>query len=367
MTSESEFLLATLRGTGTAAPQAIDWQALLELADRHGVLPIFCRNFASKLPEAFVSRVRSQWVLSAILASELEGLLEEFCVRGLELLPLKGPPLSGALYGSPTLRPSDDLDLLVQPQDFIRSQSLLRDLGFEPIDKADDYHQAFQRRGMKVELHFAVAPPSSPAIDLKGAWSRAGVAEFRGQRLRFFAKPDLLIYLIIHGVKHEFARLIWVFDAARVLADLDERELDQVVRMARAIGMEGALLTTCALARFSFLAELPARISAAIARKPVISAQAAVIWERLLEGPANPQTTHQGAGLFLQLEPNARARWAQRLRLFVPSQQDHLWAQDHNINARWMVLLRPLRLLSKHGPGPAWRTLFPRLEAKPPS
>jgi hypothetical protein len=359
MTCESGFLLETLKGTGAAAPQAIDWAALLVLVDRHGVLPLFCRNFAQELPEPFLHRLRSQWVTSAALAGELRDLLEQFSLRGLAVLTLKGPPLAQTLYGSPTLRPSDDLDLLVQPQDFVRSQSLLIDVGFEPEDDADDYHQTFHRRDTTVELHFAVGPLSSPAMDLKGAWGRAGVAEFRGQTLRVFAKPDLLIYLVIHGVKHEFARLIWVLDAARVLADLDERELDQVVRMSRAIGMEGALLTTCALARLSFLDELPARITSAIARKPVILAEAARILEKTLEGNANPQTTHQGASFFIQLEPSARGRWAQRLRLFRPSQQDHLWAQQRGIHARWMLFLRPLRLLSKYGPGSAWRVLFP--------
>jgi hypothetical protein len=359
MTRESEFLLATLQGTGASPPQAIDWQMLLELADRHGVLPMFCRNMAGELPDAFESLLRSRWIASAALASELEGLLREFSQRGLEVLPLKGPPLAQTLYGSPTLRPSDDLDLLVRPQDFVRSQSLLIDVGFEPEDVADDYHQAFHRGNTKVELHFAVAPLSSPAMDLESAWGRAGSADFRGQRLRVFAKPDLLLYLVIHGVKHEFSRLIWILDAARVLADLDEHELDQAVRMSRAIGMEGALLTTCVLARLSVLAELPGPISSAIARKPVISAEAVKIWEKTMAGNANPQTTHQGARLFIQLEPGARSRWGQRLRLFRPSQQDHLWAQRHRIHARWMPFLRPLRLLSKYGPGSAWRVLFP--------
>jgi Uncharacterised nucleotidyltransferase len=367
VTSESEFLLATLRRGGTVAPASIDWQALLDLADSHGVLPLFCKKYSGPLPDTFASRVRSQWISAASLASELQGLLEQFCLHNLEVMPLKGPLLAQALYGSPGLRPSDDLDLLVQRQDFNKAQSLLIDLGFEPVYQTDDYHQAFQRRDVWVELHFSVAPPTSPAMDLDRAWDRAPVAQFRGQKARFFSNPDLLIYLTIHGTKHEFARLIWVLDFARALGDLSDDDLNEVFTLARALGIEGAFLTTCELARYSSDTTLPAQVAAAIARQPVISAQAQVLWEKILTGPANPQTAHQGAALFVQLEPNARRRWAQRLRCFQPSQQDHLWAQHHNINARWMLFLRPLRLLSKHGPGPAWRTLFPRLEAKPPA
>jgi Uncharacterised nucleotidyltransferase len=366
MTPESELLLSTLRGSETPAPASIDWNSLLVLADSHGVLPIFCRRYRGTFPEPFKVRARSEWTASAVLACELEYLLEHFCLRGLEVLPLKGPLLSQTLYGNPGLRHSDDLDLLVRPQDFIRARTLLTDLGFKSVYPADDYHQTFQRGNTWVELHFSVAPPSSPAMDLDRVWDRAPLVQFRGQKARFFSKPDLIIYLTIHGVKHEFARLIWVLDAARALGDLADDDLDEVLKLANALGIEGALLTTCELARYSSDTVLPAQVVAAIARQPVISAQAHVLWERIVAGPANPQTAHQGAALFVRLEPAARGRWTQRLRCFQPSQQDHQWAQQHNINTRWMLFLRPLRLLSKHGPGSAWRILFPRLEAKPP-
>jgi hypothetical protein len=142
MTIESEFLLTTLRCGGIAAPAAIDWPELLELADSHGVLTLFCKRYSGELPEPFVSRVHSQWIAAAYLTSELEGLLEQFSLHSLEVLPLKGPLLAQVLYGSPGLRRSDDLDLLVQRQDFCKAQSLLIDLGFEPDYQTDDYHQS---------------------------------------------------------------------------------------------------------------------------------------------------------------------------------------------------------------------------------
>ena len=366
MTSETEFLLATLRGTHTAVPESVNWQALLDLAESHGVLPIFCSQFNGVLPEALAARLRTEWTASAFLATELQGVLREFSSLGLDVLPLKGPLLGQILYASPSLRPSDDLDLLVRPEDFEQAQSLLFHLGFTPAYEPDDYHQALQRGNTCVELHFAVAPPSSPAMDLEGLWRRARVVEFRGEKARCFAKPDLLVYLTLHGVKHQFARLLWILDVVRALAASDEDDLNHALNMARAIGLEGALLTTCALARDGFHAALPFPIAAAIERQPAISAQAKLMWSRVLAGPANPQTSHQGAGLFVQLEPGARGRWAQRSRLFLPSQQDQLWAQQHNIPSQWMRLLRPLRLLSKHGPAAVWRTLFPAAAMKAP-
>jgi hypothetical protein len=360
VTSESDFLLATLRGQGTPAPSSINWQVLLDLAESHRVLPLFCRNFSGELPETFKVRLRTRWARSAFLATELEGLLKQFVLRGIEVLSLKGPVMAEALYGRMGLRPSDDLDLLVQPQDFARAQTLLTELGFNPLGEMDDYHLPFSRDDIFVELHYAAAPRSSPAMDLEAAWRRAQVMQFRGQRSRFFAKPDLLIYLTIHGIKHQFARLIWVLDAVHAIADLDDGDLAQALHMAHTIGIEGALLTTCELARLGFNQTLPKPAAAAIARKPVITTRAQAMWEEILLGPAEPQTEFRGAGVFVQLEPDARNRWTQRLRFLLPTPQDHLWSERHNIDPRWMPFLRPFRLLAKHGPGKAWRTLFPR-------
>jgi Uncharacterised nucleotidyltransferase len=364
MTPETEFLLATLRGGNPPVPESLDWPALLELAESHGVLAIFCKNFDGNLPEPFADRQRIQWTASAFLSSELQGLLKEFEFQGLKTLPLKGPLMAEMLYGSPGLRPSDDLDLLVRREDFGRAQSLLIDLGFTPISIVDDYHQAFLRRDTLVELHFSVAPPSSPAMDLSRAWQHAPVVTFRGERARFFAQSDLLIYLTLHGIKHAFSRFIWVLDAERALAHMDEQSVHQALTMAREIGIEGALLTTCELVRHGLHAQLPAPIAAAIQRKPAITTQAHRMWAEITTGPADSETTHQGAGLFVDLEPEASRRWKQRLRLFLPSQQDQLWAQEHSLPSGCMLLLRPIRLLSKHGPSAVLRTFFPGFAVK---
>jgi hypothetical protein len=76
-------------------------------------------------------------------------------------------------------------------------------------------------------------------------------------RRSVFSNPDLLIYLIIHRVKHEFARLIWVLDIARALADLSDDDLNEVFKLAKTLGVEGGFLTSCELARYSLDTVLP--------------------------------------------------------------------------------------------------------------
>jgi hypothetical protein len=359
MTPEAEFLLATLRQTGAGVPSTLDKPALLQLAESHGVFMLFCHAFPAELPEDFASQARSQWAASARLANELKALLQEFSQHGIAVLPLKGPLLATLLYGSPSRRISDDLDLLVRPEDVPRAEALLCALGFCSNYPADDYHHTFSRSGTIVELHFEISPPSNPSIDLRAAWNRAPTVEFLGQNARFFAPPDLLMYLVLHLVKHAFGRMIWLLDTSLALKQLNSDEVKEVLVTAKRLGVEGAFLTTCALIQAVFQDALPRQIADAIARKPVIALQAEAIFKRMLEAPA-AATTHQGAQTFIQLEPGMRARWMQRLRALRSSQQDNAWAESRSLHPRWMLILRPLRLIGKYGPVAAWRVIFPR-------
>jgi len=362
MSKEVQFLLAVLNGRASDIDNSsVNWDELLVLAESHGLLPAFCRSYSRELPKTWRERLRSHWAMSARFASELQRLLDLFAQHGIEALPLKGPVLAELLYGSLSLRTFDDLDLLVKTADFAVAQSILSGEGFVPVDEVGNYHRGFVAHGMFVELHFAPASPSLPRFDIDAAWTRSRAINFHGHPTRVFEKADLLLYLVLHGVKHHFARLVWLLDVTRALGSLDDRDVIHLLEMARSAGVEGALLTSCDLARIVFDAALPVRISSEIALSHKSSAQAQILADMLLSGPAKVGSLTQNAGIFVSLESDARRRWAHRLRFLVPTEQDRLWAKRHGIPQIWRVCLRPCRLLFRYGPAIAIQTLFPNL------
>ena len=331
---EAHFLLAVLKGiTPNDKSDSVNWEDLLLLAESHGVFPAFCRAYSGDLPEIFRERLRTHWATSAFLTSGLDHLLRLFSRNGVEALPLKGPVLASSIYGSISLRTSDDIDLLVKVADFARAQSLLIEAGFAPVDEAGNYHRGFLGRDMLVELHFAVASPSLPRFDLERAWARSSTINFCGHDTRIFDKTDLLLYLVLHGVKHHFARLVWLLDVTRALVNLDDGDVEQLIEMARRTGIEGALLTTYALARVVFGSEISLKIGEAIALNPSVVRQAALIADKMLSGPAESGTPAPNASMFISLETGARRRWAHRLRFLLPTQQDVLWTRQYGIPA----------------------------------
>lgn len=360
MNREVLLLLAVLRGLpGNVDKDSINWDELLVLAESHGVLPLFCRDYTGELPEIWRDRLRSHWSISARMASELHRLLELFARNAIEVLPLKGPTLAESLYGSLSLRTCDDLDLLVQHGDFGVAQSILIEAGFVPVDEPGNYHRGFVCDDTFVELHFAVSSPSLPRFDIERAWARSKQIDFRGLAVRSFDKADLLLYLVIHGVKHYFARLVWLLDIGRSLSALDDHDVVQLLEMARSTGIEGSLLTTCGLAHLVFGSELPQGIRDAIDMKPSALPNAALIAERALSGPALVGTPAPYASLFVSQETGVRKRWANRLRFLLPTQQDLLWTRQYGIPRSWMGYLRPFRLLWRYGLAVSLKTLFP--------
>jgi hypothetical protein len=360
MSREAHFLLVVLSGNApNGGGDSINWPELLLLAESHGVFPAFCRAYSGVLPEIFRERLRSHWATSAYLTSELDRLLRLFTRHGIEVQPLKGPVLAKLLYGSISLRTSDDIDLLVKMADFSWAQSLLIEAGFAPVDETGNYHRGFLGGNMLVELHFAVASPSLPRFDIEGAWTRSRRLDFRGHATRLFNKTDLLLYLMLHGVKHHFARLVWLLDITRALADLADDEVDQLLEMAQSMGVEGALLTTCALTDLVFGSHLPPKISEAITMNPSILPNAGLIAGQMLSGPAAVGTPAHNASIFVSLEMGTRRRWAHRLRFLLPTQQDFLWTRHHGIPSIWMRYLRPFRLLFRYGPVVTLKTIFP--------
>jgi Uncharacterised nucleotidyltransferase len=365
MSKEAHFLLGVLRGGSTDDSDSINWDQLLLLAESHGVFPAFCRSYSGELPKIFRDRLRGHWATSAHLTNELHRLLELFTRNGIETLPLKGPVLADTLYGSVSLRTSEDLDLLVKATDFARAQSALVDEGFFPVDEAGNYHRGFVHKGILVELHFAVASPSLPRFDIERAWTRSNTIDFCGHATRIFDKTDLLLYLVLHGVKHHFARLVWLLDVTLALATLDDDDVEQLLEMARSTGIEGALLTTYALAHLVFGSKLSSKIGEAMTLNPLVFPYAALIAGRVLSGPAQIGTPAHNASLFVSLEIGVRRRWAHRLRFLLPTQQDQLWTRQYGIPAAWMRYLRPFRLLFRYGPAVTLKTFFPGLSMGP--
>jgi hypothetical protein len=295
--------------------------------------------------------IRRETQLSSFVWTEtLKSLLSAFDRAALPVISLKGPCLADRLYGDAALRTCYDLDLLVRKSDLAAAENLLTNLGFCPNGYPDDYHRAWSRRGINVELHHNVENPFAFKFDLAAAWARANHSTFQGAPVWLLAPADELLYLCLHGVRHRFERLCLILDlvlAFRVLRTASAAERERHDR-----DFDNVLALGWMMAK-RLDPQTPEAVSVSSGDYPRLEKIADQLWqERMLEPAAILDWAAQHR-FYLELETPGWSRFMRRWRhtqilLTRLIDDDFVFAKRFNLNRNWQVrLLRPIRLLVK--------------------
>jgi putative nucleotidyltransferase-like protein len=262
----------------------LDWDAMLRLADQHGVSSLLYQNLMrvqSAVPASALASLRQEYqqnvYKSLFLARELIRILDCLDALGTAVIPYKGLVMSEVYYGDMAMRRSGDMDLFVRRQDVARIKNAVRDLGYTPrvpIPQhaeadyiASGYEYTFDSPAGKnlLELQWALQPRFYAVdFDMDGLFERAVNVTVAGRRVKTPSPEDLLLVLSVHAAKHVWGRLIWLCDIARILKR-ENLNWDWVQFQARAVGVEMILNITLLLTNRFLATAIPAPIESAIA------------------------------------------------------------------------------------------------------
>ncbi len=228
--------IETLPGTSLTAGELPE---MLELADRHSVLPIVIealRQLADRLGlrdelPAALAPMQAQQLRRAATSMMLRGQLAEIVAvaPAARLIVLKGPAFADRLYRDPAHRPFTDLDLLTPVEEVDAVETALADLGYRTetqagLKHADGYGERTWLAGSgsptsgPVEVHWNLV--NSPTV-------RKGVSVWYNDLQTEGAEPDtpglarlsaasLLLIAAVHGAaSHMFDRLGLVCDVCQ--------------------------------------------------------------------------------------------------------------------------------------------------------
>ncbi len=226
----------------------VDWERLWGVAEEEGLaLPLWeCldREFAAYLPEPTAELMSSSatWRTLAQIrqVNELLALLDLFHSRGIEVACYKGPALAFLAYGGASGREWGDLDLLVAPEMYEEAFQLLRAEGFVPelgdlprcyLKLAYEITLIHNRRRVTVDLHrsaFSEAFRDSFSLSKKTPFA----VQMNGYPVETFAPEEHLVLLAIHGGKHGWRKLRWVYDLVALCRShpLDWQRVGQVAK-----------------------------------------------------------------------------------------------------------------------------------------
>jgi hypothetical protein len=253
--------------------------SLVATADQHGVLPLFARalSLAGIHCEIAQARAREIAFRNLALTAELVHLMGALRGLGIRALTYKGPVLGQQLYGDATLRQFRDLDILVAPNEVLRTRDVLCQLGYKEakqfsrplLTKFINSQCEWQMMGTTsrtiVELHWALFPRYA-SLDLSFAeLNHASVAiPIAGETVRTIGFSHLALALSAHGTKHFWHRLGWLVDFAVVLRSYTAADAEKLLDDAARKGMKRILLISAALVDKVLQLRLPKSFETAI-------------------------------------------------------------------------------------------------------
>jgi hypothetical protein len=352
----------------TYLAQELDWSAVLDFAENHGVQGLVATRFEeigfSGVPalirKQLQNRMRAQHIFTLSMTAELFRILESFAEAGISTALVKGPVISLLAFNDPAVRNYVDLDLLLHHRDIHNATRLMLKMGFasdipESAIRAGKIpgEYLFRRPGTKriIELHtertFRYYPRPMRIDEL---FARCEKRPLDGREVPALSVEDELVLNCVHGAKHFWEKLMWVSDIAWLLAAHPEIDWDQAQRAAVSIGAERMLRVGVQLQSMLLQTAIPSTLVAEIARDSAGAALCGEIRTWLPYAGTAPPSLFSRAMFRLKMGGGGLTGAAYLFRLALsPTQEDWEQGAEERTPRLLESLRRPLRLFRKYG------------------
>jgi hypothetical protein len=370
LTLEQKILLACLHQAANPDPltdllnQGPDWDTLILLCEKQGVLPLLYQAINTTpgdlIPSAALEGLRSRFAAHALhslqLQKEQRRLIGLLSAASIPVIPFKGPVLAEEVYGDCTLRSFVDLDLLLPVEWAWEGVQILIDQGYDAgfavprkrwagLLKTENHltlHHCRQER--IVEVHWRLFHPMyGLPFPLPQHW-----AELQDGREGRLTWAETLVVLCAHGTKHGWSQLKWLADIDRLVRNGTAVRWDQALALARRAKSQRALLLGLNLSRQLCATPLGTEVIAKIEKDRVVMQLTENVMDGLFSVRKCPGQAFQGYAFYLKTRDNAGDKFSQVLRwLFYPRLAD--W-QLFRLGDAWHALYfveRPMRMIWK--------------------
>jgi hypothetical protein len=283
--------------------KSIDWTYLVELAQRHGLMPLLYKNISifcpEEVPPEILEGLKNQFEANEqrniFLTGELIKLLYVLESSDVPAIPFKGPALAALVYGDLALRQFSDLDVLVKMKDVLKTRDLLVTLGYAPefqlkgaqamhlLKYQYEYPFIHNNDRIFIELQWEIAPRylnCPPVLEQLWKYYKPSSNESFVSTL----PPEyLLLMLCIHGTKDFWRRLICVCDVAELIRVSKNMDWPTVIKAGHFFGCQRMLFLGLFFAKYLLETPLPDIVLREIEADPTIRKLAHRILKRLFQ------------------------------------------------------------------------------------
>ncbi|MFX0194942.1 MAG: nucleotidyltransferase family protein [Candidatus Hodarchaeota archaeon] len=228
----------------------INWNECIQLVIHHGLgglLFYWLRKlrFKSSVPHDVYRSLRGIYESYSNIEEGhreiIKKILTGFHESGIEVILLKGAQLGHIDYPHFSLRPMEDIDLLVERSNQSRIIKIMLEMGFNLYKTGDSCNKFFIRRIQKrrtkkihnpifIEIHSnletSIRLNRALSVDMDEFWSGTQMESiWNGTQMGSIAGFPFfqlcptynLMYLCSHFGEHHFSRLIWAYDIALLI------------------------------------------------------------------------------------------------------------------------------------------------------
>ncbi len=221
------YVLCFLRDEPPSFPKASveQWMGLIDILNHNRIVP-FLFSRVGVLPEPLrppkcivdIMRVHflASRVRNMVMDLQLSRILSAFKQEQVRALVMKGPAIAWSAYPDPAMRPYDDLDLLVLPEQFLKARGIMESLGyrceariFETL-KNVQFEEQFvcqdrPAKSLLVEMHWDLHRfyGAKRNMELEDLFHHATTVNASTLRFDTFNPVDAILHIVSHtGLSH---------------------------------------------------------------------------------------------------------------------------------------------------------------------
>jgi len=246
-----------------------DWNQFINLAYAHGVFQLVYHGIKknhSLIPKNILKKFQyynMQIVKqNMLMTAELIKIIKLLEVNGINVIPFKGPVLSQLAYGDVTLRQYVDLDILVKKNELNTIINILKNNAYSKLYTEADFKHVFfdlshdlsllSHNNIKFEFHWRLLNDNYltnlNSIDILQNPIRVKLHNYT---ITTFSNEIYLIYLSVHGSKHNWERIEWLLDIVYLIKS-NSLDWEACYRLIKISNCENIVLTTLKLSHDLF-------------------------------------------------------------------------------------------------------------------
>jgi len=271
--------------------KVIDWEKVLDIAKKHGVLFFLYRNLKAICPEfvpdGIFTKLKDYYFNNSTrnlaLSAKLVRIINLFAEAGIVAVPFKGPVQAEIVYGDTGFRSFSDLDILVSRDNAVKARDLLVANGFyldtiipESQLKSFLYHENFfnlhdKNRAIAIDLHWEITGRYSLCpVYLENISKRIETIKLIDQDVFSLCLEDMLIYLCIHSTSHCWEKLEFICSVAEIVKSGKIDDWIEVEKKAGLLKCKKMMYLGLALARDLFDAVLQKDLDNRVSNAPFV-------------------------------------------------------------------------------------------------